>query len=157
LRPIRNWGMSQYLCSLWSLFRQECLRSTPNPKGLPAMVSYSQNEVFMPAVIVLLIPEQSRPWWMLSPDMAKLSSEKVVREANHRWHSPLCSKEDVTRPVVGETFFIPFCSCFTSFYLNLFSGPNTPRIAPTTPDTFLTFTFWSCRPRHKIVVSLNSY
>jgi hypothetical protein len=47
---------------------------------------------------------------MLSPDVAKLSSQKIVQESNHRWSSPHCSKEDVTRPVVevgGGTILIP--------------------------------------------------
>jgi hypothetical protein len=45
---------------------------------------------------------------VFSPDMAKLSSEKIVQDTNHRWRSSLCSKEDMTRPVIevgrGEPF-----------------------------------------------------
>jgi hypothetical protein len=45
---------------------------------------------------------------MLSPDMAKLSSQKIVREADHRWRSPLCSNEDVPRPC--DWGWVPFYS-----------------------------------------------
>jgi hypothetical protein len=37
---------------------------------------------------------------VLSPDMAKLSSEKIVQETNHRWLSPLYSIQDMMRPVI---------------------------------------------------------
>ncbi len=47
---------------------------------------------------------------LLSPDMAKLSFQKLVHKTNHRWRSPLVEKEDLTRPViegwVGGPFFI---------------------------------------------------
>ncbi len=47
---------------------------------------------------------------MLSPDMAKLSTEKIVQETNHRWRSPLFLKEDLMRPVIEVGGGNPFHS-----------------------------------------------
>ena len=63
---------------------------------------------------------------MLSPDMAKHSSQKIVQKINHRWRSPLYSKEDMTRPVVevgGGTLLFLSAHCFSSFCLNLVGVP----------------------------------
>ncbi len=74
---------------------------------------------------------------VLSPDTAKLSSQKIAQETNHRWHSPLCSNEDVTRPVIevgGGIHFIAFHLCFSSFCLNLSCVPTPKKVVPITPD-----------------------
>ncbi len=81
-----------------------------------------------------------RPLMMLlSLDMAKLYSEKIVQETNHRWRSSLCSKEDMARPVIevgGGTFLIPSALVLVpSTSTSLASRcPDTPKVAPMTPD-----------------------
>ncbi len=61
--------------------------------------------------------------------MAKLSSQKIVRETNHRWCSPLCSKRECDEALclgwVGEPFLFLSTHCLSSFYLNLFGIPTT--------------------------------
>ncbi len=71
-------------------------------------------------LLLIKVELKVRASQVLSPDMAKLSSEKIVQETNHRWRSTLCSKEDMTRPVVGGWVGEPFHS-----FLLLFLVPST--------------------------------
>ncbi len=73
---------------------------------------------------------------LLSPDMAKLSSEKIVQETNHRWHSPLYLKEDVTRHVVevGGGNLFSFLSVPSTSTSSASRSPDIPKVAPITPD-----------------------
>jgi hypothetical protein len=71
---------------------------------------------------------------MLSPDMAKLSSEKIVQETNHRWRSPLYSKKDMTRPVVHVDGGKPFSILFT-FVLVPSASTSSASRHPDIPET----------------------
>jgi hypothetical protein len=62
---------------------------------------------------------------------------EIAQETNHRWRSPLCSKEDVTRSVVGVSggaFSFLFAHCLVpSTSTSLASRhPNTPGNASAT-------------------------
>ncbi len=70
---------------------------------------------------------------LLSPDMAKLSSRKIVHKANHKLRSPLGQKDiELTRPVVRGWAGEPFSS-FPDFILVPSASSSDPFCRPIAP------------------------